>query len=381
MKNLLILTLIIFLSFSAFAQEDIEVADLTLRVKGNKEEIIYFGFTKGDIITFDFEVIEGKKLKEFEFFRYPEKSIYMDYEIASKKGKSIKIQQEGVYGFRLFNSKAFKKKVCKLHIKRRPVSEATASFNTDIRWVEKYDTTYKVKTKTVTTGYNSVVKQKSRKFLSSIDTSVVVITERVERVHSTTNPNGNQGLIPFSLPKNESLPNLFNPFETKEVISWAYSISTGETGKAWQKDANKKALVKKTTSTVMKAAGVAGPQVALAVLAIEGYSTFSNPPSGENIQYSIITSDNGQNYSIARGNSVASSGRITDYKQGNFALQLKNDNIMEGINVDINIIAIIVSKKYEKEYYNVTVQEPIKEKQVIKTPKVEKYEAPVLIKN
>ena len=54
---------------------------------------------------------------------------------------------------------------------------------------------------------------------------------------------------------------------------------------------------------------------------------------------------------------------------------------MEGINVDINIIAIIVSKKYEKEYYSVTEQEPIKEKQVIKTPKVETYDAPVLIKN
>lgn len=371
MKFSLNLLFTILLPFLVIAQDEIEIADLTVKV-GKNEEIFYYGFAEGDEITFDFKVVEGKKLKEFEFFRYPEKSIYLDYETSSKT-KTIKIRKEAVYGFRFYNSNALKKKICKLRISRKPASEETVSFNTEIRWEEKYDTTFKVKTKNITTGYNSVIKQKSKKVLSSIDTSVVLITERVERVEAKKNE-----VITFTLPKNEKLPNFINPYETKEVVSWAYSIATGENGKAWQKDANKKAVVKKATSSALKLAGVGGPQVALALLAIEGFSVFSNPPNGEDIKYSIFTGDqNGQTFPISQGNSVAVSSRMTDYKQGNFALQLFNDNVFQGVNVNVNILAIVVTKKYEKEYYEVTVQEPIKEKQVIKSPKkVEKYQAP-----
>ena len=50
--------------------------------------------------------------------------------------------------------------------------------------------------------------------------------------------------------------------------------------------------------------------------------------------------------------------------------QLENDNYVEGINVDVKIIAVTVTQTYENENYMVKSDAPLKEKKVVKVPKI-----------
>ena len=114
-----------------------------------------------------------------------------------------------------------KGRVCKVKISRIPKSKELSFFNTGVKWVEKLDTTYDIKTETVITGYNTYNKQKSRRVLSSIDTSVVPVVERTERVRSTSSLNGtNVSWINFKLPDNYHYPNIFLPYKSTETIGF-----------------------------------------------------------------------------------------------------------------------------------------------------------------
>lgn len=373
--------IIMTLSFAVFSQfcigqERIDVAEQTIKVGSKEEEVLYYGFAEGDQIVFNFEEVDEKEVKEVEIIELPENSKFKDYEVKVIKDKIIKVNKSGVYKFRFYNSAMMKSRVCRIKIQRIPKNQETLDFNTGIKWVEKFDTTYDVKTETVTTGYNTVNKQKSKRVLASIDTSIVSVTDRVERVHSTTNGNGNVSMITFQLPENTFSPNIFIPYSSTETISWAYSIAVGESGKAWYKDANSKAAAKSASSLAVKAGLMSGGYGALALLAIEGLSAFSSPPQGDNIQFRIYE---GQNPTANYGNSVAVSGKVNDSNQGYRTIRLENDNIMNGINVDVKVIAVVVTKKWKDEYYTVQETEPIKEKRTLKIPKVAKTKVPVLI--
>lgn len=166
---------------------------------------------------------------------------------------------------------------------------------------------------------------------------------------------------------------------TTETISWAYSLAVGETGKAWYQDSNRKAAARKTANIATKAGVLTGGYGALALLAIEGVSAFSNPPQGDNIQFSVYQ---GQNLMAAHfGNSVAVSGRVTDSKQGYHTIRLKNDNVIDGINVDVKVIAVLVTKIWKDEDYTVQKTDPIKEKKIVKIPKVAKTNIPVIVED
>ena len=373
----IILTLTLALPYLlCYGQERVDVAEQTIKVGSKEEEVLYYGFAEGDQIVFNFEEVDEKEVKEVEIIELPENSKFKDYEVKSIKDKIIKVNKKGVYKFRFYNSAMMKGRVCRIKIQRIPKNPETLDFNTGIKWVEKFDTTYDVKTETVTTGYNTVNKQKSKRVLASIDTSTVSLTDRVERVHSTTNGNGNVSMVTFQLPENTFSPNIFIPYSSTETVSWAYSIAVGESGKAWYKDANSKAAAKSASGLAVKAGLMSSGYGALALLAIEGLSAFSNPPQGDNIQFRIYE---GQNPTANYGNSVAVSGKVNDSNQGYRTIRLENDNIMEGINVEVKAIAVIVTKKWKDEYYTVQETEPIKEKKTLKIPKVAKTKVPVLI--
>ena len=90
-----------------------------------------------------------------------------------------------------------------------------------------------------------------------------------------------------------------------------------------------------------------------------------------------MTNINGQNTTLQYGNSVAATGRVTEYTQGGYSLRLENDNLMDGINVDVKVIAIVVNKTYQDENYTVQESQPIKEKKTSKIPKVTVKKVPV----
>lgn len=374
-KTLPTITIMLLWVATMSAQEPIDVTDQTIKIGGKKEEELYFGFAAGDKILFNFQEANDKELKEVEIVEYPSSSKFSDYKTVSIKNKSIAVVKQGVYIFRFKNS-ALSGRVCKIKIQRIPKSSETINFSTGIKWEEQLDTTYDIKTETVTTGYNTVVRQKTRRVLATVDTNVVQVFDRVERVHSTTNlSNSNVQLITFELPTDTYLPHVFKPYKATETVSWAYAISVGESGTTWYKDANSKAAAKSASNLAVKAGMVSTGYGALALLAIEGLSAFSSPPQGDNIKFQIYKDQTPIAHS---GNSVAASGREVAQKQGVYTIRLENDNFSDGINVAVKVVAVTITKTWKDEEYTETEQEPIKEKKTYKIPKVTKIKVPVL---
>lgn len=380
MKQIAGFVLSLFCSSIILGQDMIEVADLTIKVGSKDEELIYYAFEEGDKIIFSFEEVDGKELKELEIIEYPGNSKFRDFQVKKIERKEIKVNQKGIYVFRFLNSNVISKRICKIKISRIPDSIEKSDFNTGVKWVEKFDTTYSVKSEDIIIGYKTINKQKSRRVLISTDTSVVTILDRIERVHSMTNmSNSNISYVNIQLPYNTYSPNQFLPYKSTEVLSWAYSISVGNTGEAWYKDANSKAVAKTTAELAVNAGLISSGYGALALLAIEGISVFSNPPQGDNIKFRILTNINGTTYSLGHGNSVAAFGKITEYNQGGFSLELVNDNLMDGLNVNVKVIAVTITKTWKDEYYTVQEQEPIKENQTKKIPSISVRKVPVML--
>lgn len=362
-----------------FGQEIIDITEQTIKIGSKEEKVLYYGFAEGDQIIFNFDEVNKKEVKEVEIIEFPENSKFKDYEVTSVKDKKIRVYKNAVYKFRFYNAAIMKSRVCKIKIQRIPKSHETMNFNTGIKWIEKYDTTYEIKNETIIVRHDTINKQKSKRVLVSTDTNVVTVTDRVERVHSISNANGNVSMVTFQLPENSYSPNIFKPYKSTETISWAYSLAVGESGNVWYKDSNRKAAARKTANLATKAGLLTGGYGALALLAIEGYSAFSNPPQGDNIQFGVYK---GQNLMAAHyGNSVAVSGRVTDSKQGYHTIRLENDNVIDGINVDVKVIAVLVTKTWKDEDYTVQETEPIKEKKVLKIPKISKSNIPVIVEN
>ena len=235
-----------FIAYSlTFGQKTIEVADLTLKVGSKKEEILYYAFEKGDKIIFSFTEIDGKELKELEIVEYPDNTKFQDFKVKKIEKKEINVNQRAIYSFRFYNSHVFKKRICKIHIARISANNRNKDFNTSVKWINKYDTSYSVKVENVIVGYKNVNKRRSKRILTSIDTNIRTILDRVERIHSSTNIDGsNVSYLEIQLPNNSYTPNKYLPYESTEVQSWVYSISVGNTGKSWHNNANSKAIAK-----------------------------------------------------------------------------------------------------------------------------------------
>jgi hypothetical protein len=215
----------------------------------------------------------------------------------------------------------------------------------------------------------------------------VSIIDRTERVSSLTKlGDSNAQYISIKLPQNIYLPDNTNIYEKMEVISWAYAITVGGTGQAWYKSANEKAGGKIATTIAKSAAGwavkagtISTGYGALAILAIEGVSAFSNPPQGDNIKFGLMANINNQVVFLDSGNSVAASGKVTQYTQGEYTLKLENDNYIEGINVEVKVIAVTVTQKFADENYIVKSDAPLKEKKMVKVPKVKVVKTAVFV--
>jgi len=75
-------------------------------------------------------------------------------------------------------------------------------------------------------------------------------------------------------------PNKYLPYESTEIQSWVYSISVGNTGESWYKNANSKALAKSSAELAVSYGIISSRYGAMAILAIEGISVFAIPPQG-----------------------------------------------------------------------------------------------------
>lgn len=358
-------------SLYSFSQEAIDVTEQTIKVKGMKEEEIQLGFAAGDKIIFNFKEVNDKDMKEVEILEYPSTSKFSDFKISMIENKTLSVSKQSVYIFRFKNS-AISGRVCKIRIQRIPANENTRNFNTSVSWVTRQDTSWNTFTKDVVIGYDTVYLQKSKKEIVSREQKEEIILDKIERVHSETNANGNRSSVFFSLP-----PNAVSGNTSIKVIAWVYWIGVGEEANvAWKKNVS-------GLSALAKGAGIISP---LGALAIGVISHLATPGLGEDVKYSLVDRQNRDLFLANReyrgwdyGKGVAGYKKFTepDLCQGTYFICMHNDNVMQGINATVKVSAIIETTTYTDKTYTEQVINPRYEKQLMKEPVIKTATVPV----
>ncbi|WKZ76123.1 MAG: hypothetical protein QY303_04340 [Vicingaceae bacterium] len=372
-KNLTIIIGLFLWTGTVFGQEPLDVTEQTIKIGGLKEEELYFGFAAGDKIVFSFQEADNKEMKEIEIVEYPNNSKFSDYKSKRIENKTINVTKTGVYVFRFKNS-AIAGRICKIKIQRIPANDDTKNFNSTVTWINKQDTTWNTYTKDVTIGYDTTYVQKTKRELVKTEQKEELIFDKTQRVHSSTNSNGNKTNVFFTLPKNET-----SPYKTTKVISWAYWVGVDEAGnKAWEQNS-------KTVSNLAKGAA-AMYLTPLGALALGAVTDLAVPSVGEDVEYWIADQSNAQLFMTGnafrmydKGKGVAGFKRFTDASlcQGTFYILLYNDNVMQGINANIKVVAIVETNIYEDKQYTEQVVTPRTEKQMFKDPVITTKRIPI----
>ncbi|MBL7799849.1 MAG: hypothetical protein JNL95_03910 [Chitinophagales bacterium] len=367
------LSILTTVSITTFAQQVVDVTDQTIKIGGLKEEELYFGFAKGDKVIFNFKEINDKELKEVEIIEYPENSKFSDFKTTTIENKTLNISKQGVYIFRFKNSNVAGR-ICKIQIQRIPLSNETTDFNTSVKWVTRQDTSWNTYTKDIVVGYDTTYEQRTKRELISTEQREELITDKTQRVHSQTSGNGNKSDLFFTLPTNQ-----ITAYETKTVISWAYWVGVGEDANlAWKSNAQSISTLTKGIATY-----ITSP---LGALAIGTVTDLMLPKVGEDVGYSIADQRNkdlfiaGYQYNVwDQGKGVAGYKKFTEQGmcQGTFFVCLYNDNIIQAIDVNVKVIAIVERKVFADKKYTEIVVKPRYEKKIYSDPIIRSSEIPI----
>ncbi|ABG57789.1 hypothetical protein [Cytophaga hutchinsonii] len=323
MKSIIICFFISVLSIESFSQlQPVDITERTFKIAGMSSEELYFGFQEGDQIVFTFLEIDNKPLKEVEIIEMPSSSKYMEYETRGFSNKTVNVSKKSIYKFPFYNS-AISGRVCKIKIQRIPSSEEFKNFNTNVIWKTLYDTVHYIV---------------QERYLFKIDTTLVNVCDQMASVHSSTVMSGtpSRNIVDFILPAN--------------TISFSYYIGVDEAGKKAYDEANQKFL-----NSTSQHVGKIPPYGPLVALALDGASFFTSTAIGENVKYHFLSDYNSaQNFMYGlsffqykQGDVVSDQGRLSFPNQaGRYYIGLYNDNIKQGINVNVKIIAVTVVNIY-----------------------------------
>jgi hypothetical protein len=357
-------------TFATLGQTPIDVTERTVKIGANSEEVIYFGFAEGDQIIFSFNEVNGKELKEVEILEYPSTSKFSDYKTTKVENKIINVNKKAVYKFRFYNAHILSGRICKIKIQRIPANEQTKNFVTNVNWITKQDTTWNTYTKDIIIGYDTTFEQKTKKELVKSEQKEELIFDKPQRVHSISNSNGNKTNLFFTLPQNE-----ITTYKTTKVIAWAYWVGVGEeANQAWKKNSQTIGNIAKGAAA-MFATPLGGAVADLMV-----------PTIGEDVYYAVADKTNkdyfmaGYDYKVYdQGKGVAGYRKFTDTGlcQGTYYILLSNDNVMQGIDATVKVIAIIETNIYEDKQYTEQKVTPKYEKKIFKDPIITTTKVPV----
>lgn len=320
--NKLIIVFLTFISIHtsiAQTKDTVTVAEITQKVKSGKTDSLYFGFEANDEVIFSLAT-NGNKIKQVEVVEIRGGVIFKDYKIENDISKAFKINKRCVLGFYIENS-SMRGKVYQLTIKRICISKSK-NFNTNVVWRPVFDSTF-------TTSHEEYVEK--------TDTIFETVMDRTSRVHSLTSINfePNRQVVDFYLPDN--------------CIGWTYWIGVGSEGKAAYTEAKKNVM-----KSLAGAANLIPEYGPLISLALNGAIALNSTQPGDNIQYWFTDNKAEADKflkkedfkSFKQGNIVKDYGKINTPSKGYIYINLLNDNIREGIDVDIKILAIRISEKY-----------------------------------
>ena len=353
-KNLLF-AFVITLSHNSFSiGNPILVTESTISLDSNDTEELFFSFAEGDIIEFDFEMVRGKHIKEIEISELPNNKIFSEFKAEQITKKQIHIRNKGLYKFKFYSS-SLTRRVCKIKIHRIPADESTKNFNTNWKWETVRDTVYTPYTVDSITGYNKILYKEKVRELVKTENVEDMLFNKSQRVHSATNQNPNKTYLRVDLP---------NPINTElkeeKVIAWAYWIGVGqEAQRAYQDN------VKSVGQLANGLASMYGTP--LAGLALGAVTDLTIPKIGEVVYYAFIPDHqnaenfvNGQPYyALDTGKGIAAYGKSSNQTQGTFFIGLYNDNLIQGIDVDVKVVAVKEVKTFEIVEYDREKEEPI----------------------
>lgn len=352
--NLKLLSTLILLLFYklSFSNEPILVIESTIMLDLEQTKELFFSFAKGDEIVFDMQMVKGKHIKEIEVIEMPSNTIISEFKVASLSNKRIQIRNKGIYKFRFYSS-SITRRVCKIKIHRIPTNEATKNFNTNWKWETIRDTTYTTYQEDSLVGYQTNKTYRTIKELINTDTTFVELLTKNERVHSETAFGKSQySYVNVNLPKNKYYPNIIDPYQSTEVFAWSHWIGVGEKSQETYNQINKNYM------DGVKVIGSLTGYGALASLATTGISMFNETSVGDNVNYRFITLQNGIENVFNFGNGTSSFGRNTELLQGGFTIELYNDNIREGIDVNLKVVVAQISKKWKDKEVLEEKEEP-----------------------
>lgn len=325
MKQLVTLVFFTMIFLNSVGQDTIDVVEKSIKIGGLARETEYYGFAEGDKVIFNLTVDNRKDLKDVTISEYPNSVKFADHTTNLVQNKAINISRKGVYVFEYYNSNLSGRTV-NIKIQRVPKSEDTKYFNTNVKWVNQVDTTFSAQEKT---------------YVVCSDTTLVDVINSKVRVHSQTNlDNPNKTLVDFVLPAN--------------TIKWTYWIGVGNEGQeAYQKDqANFSKIGAKVLGSFNPLAGFAFGLISMTHVSI-----------GDNVKYYFMRSSvEAQKFSLGQEFLQFKNGNIvTDFGLMNYSTKtnekyfigLVNDNMMQGIDVTVKILAVVVTNKYKTVVENV----------------------------
>lgn len=353
-KKLLITLLIFTIQNTLASINPILVTESTISLNLEETEELFFSFTEGDIIEFDFEMVKGNNIKEIEVYELPNNKIFSEFKAEKISKKQINIRNKGLYKFKFYSS-SLTKRVFKIKIYRIPADESTKNFNTNWKWKTIRDTIYTPYTSDSITGYKTIKYKEKVKELIKTENIEDILFNKSQRVHSFYNENKSYTYLRVDLPNQIS-----TELKEEKVIAWAYWIGVGqEAQKAYQENAKSVGDLAKGVTSIYG--------TPLASLAVGTITELLIPKTGEDVFYTFIPDHgnaekfvNGQSYlQFDTGKGIAAYGKNSNRTQGTFYIGLHNDNQFQGIDVDVKVVAVKEVKTFAIIEYDREKEEPI----------------------
>jgi hypothetical protein len=322
------LSIILFFAFSilSFGREPILVADHTFKVEGVHE--YFYAFAEGDQLDLEVGLVVGNRLKKVELIAWPDRVVYSGYDVDTIITKRLAIPHTGVYLWRV-TEQGIGKKVCRFTIYRTAAGPATVKMDTRVGWDIRTRGQWIVERRRVETGKK---------------TESYSVSGQVSVPGSKIGLGVNRMSYRFELPAN--------------TIQWAYRIGVSQVAsEARRKDAEMLAELSKKGA--MKIAAFQ-PQTALASYAMGVAMQLTTSTSGEDIEYALVDLPNLQRFMqgedqydafIWQGSVSVDAQRRQQPLAGTYAFALKNNNVLEGVEVMVEIEAILETPILEDELY------------------------------
>ena len=372
MRNLIIA---LFLMTSiVFGQEKVSLTNQVVQLEANSSKAFYFAFTKNDQLVFTLADLKSKDGIEVSVREYGNEVLWSK-NIRKADQFTTNVNKEAIYHFVLHN-KSDKEVSVKVKIERSFSSNAGKKFNPNIKWVDRFDTTYTIENRLVKvydTNYVNV-REKEWKYTQREE----LIVEKNQTVSSTyTIGKDNKATVSVKLPDNFK-----DSSQSKRVVSWAYWVGVGEeANEQWKSNVK---LIGTITKTV--AGFYTSP---LGALLLGQVTELAIPKSGEDVIYKVMDQSNYKSFNAAGNYKTIDKGQGTaifkqllepKYQSGTFFFHLENDNKLQDILVNIKVVAIIETGTPKWVETKKMVLTPRDEKRVIKIPNVTVTRVPVIQK-